>query len=232
MKSKLFIIIGIVLLFYMVGLTPVIAGDIPESALQFSDYCLTGSVEKIQDNITTIKIAKVLFGDFEEDTINIIDLKYSTEIGKSAEPKIGDYCAVVVKKESDLYKVYEGLAAKADSLNKKKLKLKSTNEFIIRMNAYINSGWYSNDTIDMINKKIAENNISRSAICTPDVITPTAMPTLKPTATISANVEDVSPVHTNSQGELRYYILAGAGIILLAEVVSMAVLIGKGKKEK
>jgi hypothetical protein len=101
-----------------------------------------------------MKISEVLFGDYSSDTIDIVDFKYAYETGKLFSPKKGDYCAVVVKKENDKYIVYEGLAAKSDSLDKKTLKLKSSNEFIKRMNGYINDGWYSNQTIEDISKKV------------------------------------------------------------------------------
>lgn len=52
---------------------PVLAGDIPESALLNADYCFIGEVQSKEDSYTTIKIREVVFGYYSEDTIKIQD---------------------------------------------------------------------------------------------------------------------------------------------------------------
>lgn len=52
---------------------PVLAGDIPESALLNADYCFIGEVQSKKDSYTTIKIHEVVFGYYSEDTIKIQD---------------------------------------------------------------------------------------------------------------------------------------------------------------
>ncbi len=147
----------------------VLAGDIPESALQYADHCFIGEVQNIENSYVTIKINEVVFGDFSEEIIKILDLKYTEAPGKFSFPKVGDYCAVVVIKSDDGYIVYEGLAAKSNSLEREKLKLKSSHDFLKRMNDYINNGHYSNQTIEDFNFKINKKSesVNSSALSSP-----------------------------------------------------------------
>lgn len=158
MQKKVLIAVFIAVFINMLFPVSVIAGDIPESALLDADFCFIGEVQKYENSVCTIKISEVLFGEYLQETIEIEDLKYWEAIGKYSVPEKGDYCAVAVKKSDGEYIVYEGLAAKADSLDKNKLKLESSCEFIERMNVYINNGWYSNQNLEEINRKIKGNS--------------------------------------------------------------------------
>jgi len=157
MKRKGLMFLNIILWLCIINSFSVLAGDVPESALLNADYCFIGEVQSIEDSFTIIRIHEVVFGHYSEDTIKLPDLKYTVAIGKTSLPKVGDYCAVVVKKSSDGYVVYSELAAESDSLDRETLKLKSTQEFVVRMNEYINNGHYSNQTIEEINIRINES---------------------------------------------------------------------------
>ncbi|MCX7711412.1 MAG: hypothetical protein N2484_16350 [Clostridia bacterium] len=160
MRVKFILGFSLALLFFLMMQTSAFAGDVPESALLLADNCFIGTVQKIDQTKVTIKISEVVFGEYTSDTVEILDFKYMVAIGKVSIPKKGDYCAVVVKQSQDGYRVYQDLAAKADSLDKKTLKLKSTYEFVIRMNHYINNGWYSNENFKRLNKKFKEKEAS------------------------------------------------------------------------
>ena len=131
MKRKGLMFLNIILWLCIINSFSVLAGDVPESALLNADYCFIGEVQSIEDSFTIIRIHEVVFGHYSEDTIKLRDLKYTVAIGKTSLPKVGDYCAVVVKKSSDGYVVYSELAAESDSLDRETLKLKSTQEVVL-----------------------------------------------------------------------------------------------------
>ncbi len=137
------------------------AGDIPESALLGAENALLGTVEKNEGSIVTLKISEVLFGGYSEDMIEISGMQYSEGLGKTGKPKPGDYCVVVVNADNT---VYEYLCARADSLDRETLKLKSSHPFIERMNNYINNGWYSNENREAILKRIEANEPASQAV--------------------------------------------------------------------
>lgn len=169
MKRKVQLFFCIVIFMCISISLPALAGDLPESALLNADFCFIGEVNKLEGSLSSIKISEVLFGDYLQDTIELSELKYM-EIGEYSLPKEGDYCAVVIDYSDGKYTVYEGLAAKADSLDKNTLKLKSSSEFIKRMNEYINNGWYSNQTIEDIKGKInadKQNTTTAQGVLTP-----------------------------------------------------------------
>lgn len=152
MNKKLFLTSIMVLLIMLLPESKVFAGDIPESALTYATNALLGTVEETEDAKVTLKVSEVLFGDFKGDTIEIVDFKYLEGAGNFTKPEVGDECAVVVDADN---KIYEYLCAKADSLDRKTLNLKSSAPFIVRMNNYINNGWYSNANRDRIKKAIS-----------------------------------------------------------------------------
>lgn len=160
-KQKGFMFISFILWMCIITSFSVLAGDVPESALQSADYCFIGEVQNIENSYVAVKIYEVVFGEFSEDIIKINDLKYTDAPGKLSLPKVGDYCAAVVIKSNDEYIVYDGLAAKSNSLDRETLKLKSSHDFLKRMNEYINNGHYSNQTIENFNYKI---NKSRESV--------------------------------------------------------------------
>ena len=201
-------------MFNIIRIYPVFAGDIPESALHYADCCFIGTVQKVDTSITTIKISEVLFGEYSSDTVDIPDLKYSDSLYNTSSPKKGDYCAIVAVASPEGYKVYEGLAAKSDSLSRSKLKLKSNHEFIIRMNHYINSGHYSNDTINRIKSRLESREAS-----TPTGITNTPVNT-QPFVTAKATVGNITTtVKTDSSLSDKYLFIIVISCVLLAVVV-------------
>ncbi|MDQ2086222.1 hypothetical protein RBH29_07240 [Herbivorax sp. ANBcel31] len=149
MKLKFLSII--IFLLITTFLTPVFAGDLPESAMMFADYGFIGTVQEVDDTKVTLDISEVLFGNYDEKSIQISKFEYVKGYHEKAEVKVGDYCAAIVMKTDDSYDIWEFLVAKADSLEKETLKLDSNNQFIIRMNTYINDGFYSNENFYKMN---------------------------------------------------------------------------------
>ena len=165
MKKRISFLLGIIVL-YVIFAVPAFAGDVPEAALTDASNAMIGTVEKIEDTATTIKISKVLFGDYSGDRIKIDDFKFFKGAGQIVQPKVGDYCAFVVdvlqEENQENYKIYHWLSAKSDSLDPSTLKLQSNDEFIIRMNGYINNGWYSNDNRNRLLKRYDKISASKN----------------------------------------------------------------------
>ncbi|HOP99341.1 MAG TPA: hypothetical protein PK604_00625 [Acetivibrio clariflavus] len=226
--KKGWIVIFLVNLINILCLISVLAGDIPESALLDADLCLIGEVQKVENSICTVKISEVLFGEYLQDTIEIEDLKYLVGIGENSNPKEGDYCAVVVQKRSEnKYSVYGSLAAKADSLDKNTLKLESSNEFINRMNDYINNGWYSNRNLEEIKNKIKNSQsvaTSRQSEATPDK-------TQNPENT-DVNNSIIAEQDKNLSQKSDNYVWIVSGVILAGAVLSAAIVILNRRKGK
>lgn len=220
MKGNFLFLFFIAVLLLPLIAVPVLAGDVPESALLYADGCFIGTVQQVDGAQTTIKIKEVVFGTFYGETAEISGFEYWAAPGAKSTPKKGDYCAVVVKQSDSGYKVYEGLAAKADSLDKKTLKLKSSLEFIKRMNTYINNGWYSNDTIDNINEKRGRKEKSTPEASAVDFKTDTAA--VPPAA--GENISTTAPAASAPSSALRQNIPVLAGLILVL-IVAFIVLI-------
>lgn len=226
-SKKLLTLSGLVLLFAIIGISPVFAGDIPESATQFADYCFIGTVQKTDASFTTVKISEVLFGDYSGDTIDIQNLKYNEGIYKTSNPKKGDYCAIVAVSSTEGYEVYEGLAAKSDSLDRSKLKLKSTNEFVIRMNKYINDGHYSNETVDRIKNRYESRKDSTSNVVTNTPLNTRPIVTAKATDVINSTT-----VKTGSglSGNYLYVIIAVICVLLASVFIIISKSVKNNKK--
>ncbi|MFZ5990006.1 MAG: hypothetical protein ACOYWZ_23160 [Bacillota bacterium] len=225
MSRKIGLLLGFVILLLIVGAVPVLAGDIPESALTNANYCFIGTIEKVDGTTATLKISEVVFGSFSEKSVDILDFEYATGQGLRAKPKINDYCAVVVETSPDGLRVYGRLAAKADSLDKKTLKLKSTDQFIRRMNNYINNGHYSNETIEKFNqfRDDEANSVTNSV--------DSSLESSKPDVAVTS-----SPAASTSNGEPQDNSLSNSTIAILTAAAA-AVIIGglaaaKRNKEK
>jgi len=226
MKKGL-LVIFVVLFINMLCPISVLAGDVPESALLSADFCLIGEVQKVENSICTVKISEVLFGEYLQDTIEIEDLKYLVGIGENSNPKEGDYCAVVVQMSKNKYTVYERLAAKADSLDKNTLKLESSNEFIVRMNNYINNGWYSNQNLEETKKRIADSQ----SVATPGQSEATPYKTPSP-ENVDVNSSAIADQVSNSSQKPDIYVWIISGAILLAGLSSAAVVVLNRRKKK
>ena len=129
----------------------VLAGDIPESVMMENDIdVIIATITEIQEKQATIQVEKTFFEIVTDETVVVQDFEYLVGSGvigtvKLVAPKVGDYCAVAVFPKDESLIVYGGLCAKADSLEATTLKLDGGNEFIERMNEYINTGYYSKE---------------------------------------------------------------------------------------
>lgn len=226
MKNRIIAVVCITILACIMLAAPVSAGDLPESALLHADGCFLGTVQKVEKDKVTIKISEVVFGSYSLETAEILDFKYWTAPGSKTAPKKGEYCAVVVKKEQESFRVYEGLAAKADSLDKKSLKLKSSIEFLKRMNNYINNGWYSNENINRINQRLKEgreNNKSTEEENKSDKKTSSITPEVNTTDHSKNEIAADKPADKSSEasavmgisGKQLNYVWLGIGAALL-----------------
>ncbi len=138
MKKIYFILTLIIALTFFQSL--VFAGDSPES-ITYTDSkadVLIGTVVGVDDNSTTIQVSEFLFEEFTDSEVVINELIYD-------DVQVGDYCAVAVYKENEEFLLYENLAGKTDSLDKKTLKIDSDNDLIKRFNGYINDGTYAKE---------------------------------------------------------------------------------------
>ena len=228
MKRKGLMFLSFILWMCIINSFSVLAGDIPESALQYADYCFIGEVQNIENSYATIKINEVVFGDFSEDKIKIFDLKYTEAPGKISSPKVGDYCAVVVIKSNDEYIVYERLAAKSNSLDRKTLKLKSSQEFLKRMNNYINNGHYSNQTIEKFNWKI---NKSKELVTSTAPIAPVANETTNKVKETGDNNHNVTDQNSKLFEGVKINIWFIGGIVILIIIICIFVIIKKTRRK-
>lgn len=230
MKRRVLFIVNIIIFINIFVNISVFAGDVPESALLSADFCIIGEVEKYENSIATIKIKEVLFGEYSQDTVDIADLKFMEGRGNYSLPKEGDYCAVAVQKSEGKYIAFEGhLAAKADSLDKNTLKLNSSDEFIQRMNDYINNGWYSQRNLEDIRGKISGN--ANSA---------TSSPKQDPTPSISENAAEdrnsnvgfvEEPSQTSKKPGINLWIIGGVVLAGILIVSAIGIKKNKGKTE-
>jgi len=130
------------------------AGDLPEAVMYSSEIdVIIGTIIEISGESATVRVSKSIFELITDETVTVNDFKYMAGSGvmgttKFITPGIGDFCAAVVVPKEDGVFVLEGLCAKSDSLDSNTLKLEGNNEFIERMNEYINTGYYSKEKRD------------------------------------------------------------------------------------
>jgi len=230
MQKKVLLAVFIAVFINMLFPVSVIAGDLPESALLDADFCFIGEVQKNENSVCTIKISEVLFGEYLQETIEIEGLKYWEAIGKYSVPEKGDYCAVVVKESNGEYIVYEGLAAKADSLDKNTLKLESSCEFIERMNVYINNGRYSNQNLEEINRKIKDNSQTVTNSIEESPISDTTANTVE---NMAENNNIVAQQASESTQKTKVNVWPIVGPVLLMITLTVNIIVAqKLKKEK
>lgn len=227
MKRKVLLFICIVIFMYIVSPMSVLAGDLPESAIFDADFCFIGEVQKIENSICTLKISEVLFGEYSQDTIEIEDLKYWVDTRNYSLPEKGDYCAVVVQKSEDKFSVYQSLAAKADSLDKNTLKLESSNEFIKRMNDYINNGWYSNQTIEDINRRIKGKD-QRVSSSEQSKTTPDKISNPEEEVKVNNNIIEKQDTELHRKSDIAVWIICA--IVILGGILSIIIILNKRKK--
>jgi|GEM_PF-3963046 len=128
---------------------PVLAGDIPESVMSEETVdVLIGTVSEVSGTEVRIVVATSIFGLVREDEVIVQDFVYLTGSGimgtiSKEKPTAGDFCAAAVMPVDGGLAVYGGLCARADSLDAATLQLEGGNEFIKRMNEYINTGHYN-----------------------------------------------------------------------------------------
>ena len=130
------------------------AGDLPESVMMENNVdVIIGTITYIDKNVATIQVSKSFFEIATDTTIQVEDFEYLIGSGPlgTAElitPSAGDFCAVAIIPQDENLFVYGSLCAKSDSLDTKTLKLEGGNEFIGRMNEYINTDHYSKEARD------------------------------------------------------------------------------------
>jgi len=158
MKKFAFVVIIIMILILS---TSVLAGDIPESVMMENDVdVIIGTVTDIHEKQAKIQVSKTFFEVVTDETIVVQDFEYLVGSGplgtiKHINPEVGDFCAVAVIPKDETLIVYGGLCAKADSLDSKTLKLDGGNEFIARMNEYINTEHYSKEKRSNVTNNVA-----------------------------------------------------------------------------
>ena len=151
----------------------VFAGDVPESVMMENNVdVIIGTVTEIEGKQATIQVSKTFFEIVAEETVVVQDFEYLVSSGvmgtaKLTTPKVGDYCAVAVFPKNEGLFVYGSLCAKADSLEAATLKLAGGNEFIERMNEYINTGHYSKEKRDNIINARQQTSTTSAPIPTP-----------------------------------------------------------------
>ena len=185
------------------------AGDIPESVLADDTIdVIIGTVTEVSGGSARVLVAKSLFNIVADDSILVQDFAYLVGSGiagtiEQEEPSVGDFCAVAVMPDGGDFTVYGGLCARADSLDVTTLKLEGGNEFIKRMNEYINTGHYS---AEHRMKPPEDGSFGEQDPAQTEGIMPVEIPVEAPIAPVAEPMENTG----------NTWLFVGAGVLLLA----------------